>query len=298
MPKAPSISARSPATTASSTAPSARSSSRSQGLRRRPGDDTAVMHYASKTIKCLEGEWLEKFRWGSADFPEGTIEQGETPDAIIRSGGYRTGIEITRVYIDKATKRDSLQSRETGMNNITRDAEQIFNERNSISIYVDLHFNRNWKPNKRRDREIARSVAETVLAQAARLPDGESRWVHYTLHSGHPIEVDLIWISRISDFGTNRWNWREAGEPVNDVRHLIQAAIDNKQERLAACLQKCDECWLLVVAPSCTPAGMVHADESSLVHTYICNFQRTYLLNDSFNAASTLNTVRSLSRRP
>jgi hypothetical protein len=238
--------------------------------------------------KKIELEHLLSFRRACDDFPVGEILSGETPDFIVDTGSTRIGIEHTQVYIDSAKKRGSLQSCEAAKTRIIQLAEQHVQEAALPDVYVSLFFNLTWLPERKQEERIAQAVAQTVIDNLP--PEGKSVWVTYQLHSGQPIEVDLIGIHRISDFGDKRWSAQEAGQPVNDAIKRIQGSIDSKEGKLRNCLQKCDEFWLLIVAPSWTPAGMIHPDAASLEHTYSSSFARIYFLNHSYGTVIQLNT--------
>jgi len=60
---------------------------------------------------------------------------------------------------------------------------------------------------------------------------------------------------------------------------LLEGAINKKTEKLDDCLRCCNECWLLIAAPSFKPSGMIHPDEHSLSHAYASRFSRTYFLD-------------------
>jgi hypothetical protein len=106
--------------------------------------------------------------------------------------------------------------------------------------------------------------------------------------------VDLISIFRTTNFGTEHWSWREAGEVHRDAVKYLQSAIDKKMPKLQQCLTKCDQCWLLIVAPSRTPAGFIYPDDASLEVRYRSDFEQTWFLDDFSGKAVRLNTVRPL----
>jgi hypothetical protein len=60
---------------------------------------------------------------------------------------------------------------------------------------------------------------------------------------------------------------------------------------LGNCRSKCGECWLLIVAPSWTPAGFVHPNDTTLQRIYASDFDRTYFLNLSYGSIAKLNTI-------
>jgi hypothetical protein len=237
-----------------------------------------------------ECKHLYKFRSAHPDFPKGVIEcEREPPDFIVHGGTKRIGIEHTRVLIDDGKKRGSIQSHEETKNRITTLAERFFQQNNQPEVYVGLFFNSAGVPRKRDEEAIARAVAQTVIDKFP--SDGEPVWVHYDLGSGQPIEVDLISIFRTTNFGAEHWQWHEAGEVHRRAIVHIQRAMDWKARKLKNYLTKCDECWLLIVAPSRTPAGFIHPDDTTLKHTYASSFHQSWLLDDFSGSVVRLNTV-------
>jgi hypothetical protein len=239
--------------------------------------------------KRIELQHLQSFRDACGDFPTGEIVPEETPDFIVDGGAKRIGIEHTLILVDDGKKRGSVQSRESAKNNITVLAERFFNENNLPEVYVGLFFNSAWTPRKRDQERIAQAVAQTVKNNFP--SDGEPVWVYYDLSSGQPIEVDLISIFRTTNFGTEHWQPHEAGEVHRRAIVHIQRSMDRKAAKLTNCLTKCDECWLLLVAPSRTPAGFVHPDDTTLKHTYTSGFHESWMLDEVSGGVVRLNTV-------
>ena len=64
-----------------------------------------------------------------------------------------------------------------------------------------------------------------------------------------------------------------------DAIERVQDAITRKDKIYDACLRKCDECWLLVVADSFVSSGNIHPDTASLSHVYTSPFSRIYFLD-------------------
>jgi hypothetical protein len=201
----------------------------------------------------------------------------------------RIGIEQTLVLVDGGKRRGSIKSRESAKDKITCLAEEFFQEYEPREVYVSLFFNPGCELRKREEKDIARAVAETVSRNLP--PEGRYCWVKYRLGSGQPIEVDLISIFRTTNFGNEHWGWQEAGEVHRNAIDYIQRRIEAKARTIRTCLSKCDECWLLVVAPSRTPAGFIYPDDFSLRYTYNSAFARSWFLDDSSGETVRLNTA-------
>ena len=200
----------------------------------------------------------------------------------------RVGIEHTLLLVDSGKKRGSIQSRESAKNNVACLAEKFFQEHRSPEVYVNLFFSRGSELRKKDQEDIARAVARTVHSH---LPsEGQHAWVEYRIGSGQPIEVDLISIFRTTSFGRKHWAWREAGEVHRNAVDFLQRAINAKARTARRCLSKCDECWLLIVAPS-TRGEFIYPDDFSLRYTYDSAFGQLRFLDDFSGEAVRLNTI-------
>jgi hypothetical protein len=62
--------------------------------------------------KELEKQYLEKFIRAYPQFPEGTIDDSERPDFIVRSEDKNIGIEMCRLYKDSRDDSLSIQAQE------------------------------------------------------------------------------------------------------------------------------------------------------------------------------------------
>jgi hypothetical protein len=128
-------------------------------------------------------------------------------------------------------------------------------------------------------REIARRVAQVVHDNMP--PAGESVQLDCGIGGlkGQPIAVDAIGINRVYPVDRHRWTWPEVGIVQTNAIALIEGAIKKKAKKLDDCLRNCDECWLLIVAPSFQPSGTIHPDKHSFSHIYASPFSRTYFLD-------------------
>ena len=241
--------------------------------------------------KKEESEYLNSFRCFCTDFPNGDITAGETPDFIVESDGYRVGIEITRIFRQDGRSKTALQSIEAARNRITALAKKCATEMGVPPRGVTLFFN--WTLPLYRDREasIAGAVAQTVHDNLPSPDDSADLECRYG--SIQPREVDQILIHRVHPVEGFDWKWMEASRRVEDAVRYISDAIARKSKIIRACLEKCDQCWLLIVAgePLLRASGNIRPDEYSLNLTYTSAFARTYFLDFGRGSAARLNTV-------
>jgi hypothetical protein len=230
--------------------------------------------------KKVEREYLNSFRFLCPDFPDGELEEDrEAPDFVVIANKKRIGIEVARIYKTDGSDKKSLQAIEATKEAITIAAKCYAESWRLSPAYVALFFNLREPANKRSVENIALNVARVVRENMP--PEGKSIEVDYARgrRQGQPREVDLIWISRSYPYEHHEWDWPEAGFVKSDAIQLFEERIREKSAKLSDYLRECDECWLLIVAPSFKPSGMIHPDAHSFSYRYNSPFSRTYFLD-------------------
>jgi hypothetical protein len=227
--------------------------------------------------KEMERQHLHSFRCLSSDFPFGDVQENETPDfLIVTETKQKIGIKLTQVFKTSGEAKFPQQSIEATKEAITVTARTYSECLQLPPARVSLFFCLQVPLRSNRRQEIAQRVAQVVHDNMP--PEGESVQLECRIGGlgGQLIAVDAIHINRVHPVVRHQWTWPESG--VNAVP-LFEAAIKKKTTKLDDCLQKCDECWLLIVAPSFKPSGMIHPDKESLAHNYASPFSRTYFLD-------------------
>jgi hypothetical protein len=216
-----------------------------------------------------------------------------------RDGG-KIGIEITQVFKKDGTDQTPEQGDEATKEFIATAARMHAECLVVPPAHVALFFNPEYlrrikttgKPERRfltktEKQNVALRIAQFVGEKMP--PEGCS--IECDWRPGQPREVDLILINRVYPVDRHRWSWPEWRAVQHDAIERVQRAISNKSKKHDACRRKCDECWLLVVAPSFQSAANIHPDEKSLSHTYTSPFSRTYFLDFGLGCVARLNTA-------
>ena len=230
--------------------------------------------------KKLERQYLDSFKFLCRDFPHGELEDDrEIPDYVVRTGKKRIGIEIARIYKAAGNLKHPTQAVEATKESITVAARMYAENLELPPVHVTLFFTLQRHLSNNKVQDIAQRVAQVVREYMP--PIGGSVSLEYVdgRRKGQPIEVDLILINRVHPVDRHEWTWLEMGAPHINAVQLFQQVIEEKSARLNDYLRDCDECWLLIVAPSFRPSGMIHPDTQSLSHTYNSPFSRTYFLD-------------------
>jgi hypothetical protein len=234
---------------------------------------------------------LHSFRYFCADFPSGELLQQEAPDFLVTAEtGTRIGIEFTRVFKERGKAAE--QSVEATKDAITiaarRYAEDHFQ---SPPAHVTLFFTLSRHLNNEHCQRIAERVAQAVHDNMP--ATGESTELHYRSGGVQPIEVDLIQINRVYPVTAHQWCWLEFSSIKTDAVEVLEQEIQAKNKKYDQYHRKCEECWLVIVAPSFRSSGNVCPDDESYSHIYPSRFDRTYFLNIGRGCLTQLQTIPS-----
>jgi hypothetical protein len=232
--------------------------------------------------KEIERPYLHSFRCLCSDFPLGELQEPDPPApdfVVVTEQQRRIGIELTQVFKADGRTKFSQQGIEAAKEEITVAARTYSECLSSPAAHVALFFSLQKHPNAKAREQIARQVAQVVHENMP--PEGESVQLDRGIGGprNQPNEVDLILINRVHPVDRHRWTWLEMGAEQTDVIELLERKIEEKARKLDGYLHHCDECWLLIVAPSFKPSGKIRPDEPTLSHSYHSPFARTYFLD-------------------
>jgi len=244
----------------------------------------------SATKKQEELGYLNSLRHFCEDFPNGEIIFAETPDFIIHASGQRIGIEITKMFLNDGDRKTSIQSVEAARDRITSLARGFAIELETPPLSVTLFFNWTLPLHRRRETAIAQAVAQTVHDNLPPIGENGDLECHYG--SIQPSEVDEILVNRAYPVDDHTWKWMEFSRIEHCAIEYLQKTIERKAQYLHLCLDKCDECWLLMVANSFRASANIKPDERSFFHLYRSPFTRTYFLDNGLGRLTLLNTSR------
>jgi hypothetical protein len=241
--------------------------------------------------KQKERTYLDSFRYFCPDLQSGEIFDDESPDFVIKIDQRRLGIEITEIFVHAGRNRNARQAIAAARDRITATARDIAIELGTPPACVTLFFNSTRPLLRKGESRIAEAVARVVHDNMP--PEGDNTELECRYGSVQPIEVDLILVNRAHPVSEHRWSWTEMSRVERNAVPYVENAICRKINVYRSCSGKCDECWLLIVAPSPNASGGIRPDEASLAHTYRSPFDRTYIFDDAFGRLHRLNTLSS-----
>jgi len=222
--------------------------------------------------KNEERRHLAMLRTALPDFPDGPVDgAGENPDFVIDAGSCKVGVELTRLFHYGAGE----VGRESDQANVVLRAQAIATSNDCPPLLVFVQFRPDSPIGKKRVRPLADELAREV---AGNIPA-----VGKTAHvSRLPPEMLEIRIDRPRPTFTPNWQSSRVGIVPYDFRRALQDTLDAKRDRLPSYLKRCDECWLLVVAPGTSPSAFVEIDGPTRESVFDFAFSRCFM-PDGFN---------------
>lgn len=218
----------------------------------------------------MECEYFASFRHFEPEIQSGSVTYSDDPDFRVDVGGRIIGVEVTRLFKPEG-KQDVESTKERIFEAACRKAQEQKLPPADVTMFFTLHGSLNSAARSRIADAVVRVVAEQMPAE------GET--IDLVGCPGQPPEVDLIIANRIHCCAPGRWLWNEGGKVEKDVAHVVQEAIDGKAERLSSYLERCSECWLLLVADSFRAPSKLAFDNSCQSHVFVSPFARTFVLD-------------------
>lgn len=222
--------------------------------------------------KGEERRHLEMLRAALPDFPHGPVDgAGENPDFVIDAGSSKVGVELTRLFHHGA----AAVGRESDQASVVFRAQAIATSNDCPPLQVFVQFRPDRQIGKKRVQSLARELAREVQAN---IPVKGER----ARSSQLPPEVLEVNIARPRRISTPIWQPSRVGIVPYDFTQGLQATLDAKRNRLSSYLRRCDECWLLVVAPGTSSSAFVEIDGPTRESVFEFAFARCFML-DGFN---------------
>ncbi|MDH4201731.1 MAG: hypothetical protein OEV87_02425 [Phycisphaerae bacterium] len=229
---------------------------------------------SNQSKKIIEKIHFEYFKERCEGFPSGKIDRdGESPVFIIEYKEGKLGVEHTRLFKEDGHP-NALQTIEGFRREIVRHAKELC-EKDVSPLLVNVWFTFNQKVPKNRKSEIERiggNIAELVRRWNKENPSKE-----YENLKPH-LEVSEIFQMFIARSPKHYWSMEGCAVEQKCSIEKLQKCIDEKNARYEKYLERCNECWLLIVVD-------VFKNSQSLVpnltHRYESKFKRVFCLDAS-----------------
>jgi CRISPR/Cas system-associated exonuclease Cas4 (RecB family) len=209
------------------------------------------------------------------------IINSESPDFILQHNNSKIGIEVTRIFKSEKIDGMSTHALESERNSVVTIAMNKYAELEKFpEIDVAVFFGTYPKITKSQRYELAKKLKNIVVNN---LPETDN-----TIRINNDFEnldiypecISQIRISNFSFITKNHWQVPVAGIVQKKFIKELQEILNNKNSKIEAYKENCDECWLLVVADSNFPSSFCDPDSDTMNNKYDCRFERAFCMWD------------------
>jgi hypothetical protein len=229
---------------------------------------------------------------------ESQCEFSDVPDLLVKMDSLVVGIEHTRLYREQEGLPSGRQLRpqEYLHDQIVASAHTKFRSKHPTPLQLYVEFKEPFNSKKMDIDSLASALVSSVewSLREHRPQNGEVVWVW----QGEAERRGISWPNGIRQFNYcivrpefEVWG-PSYGYAVPGVSiDVVEGRLRDKESRLDHYRRRCDDCWLLIVTDTGTPASHFEVPDSVVSATYITNFDRVYLLTIFHRSLITLNTA-------
>jgi hypothetical protein len=240
--------------------------------------------------KHVELRYFDVVRRGIDDFPPGNITKTESPDFLIHSPDRIIGVEITRIFSPANPTSPPAQSQDTERDLVAERAQAIASDQSLAPVMVDIYFDSRQTVRKRDRDSIAKQLVDFVAANMPAHGDNRSIENRGPTKSHFSPQIEAVHIGRFKPLTSHLWQTGDAGIVNEDFAPYLQQLIDKKNSKIANYHQKCDTCWLVVVADWRGPSGFFEISDKMAGLSYATAFDRVYFVEGYSVRVVELNT--------
>lgn len=172
------------------------------------------------------------------EFPLGSIDEGESPDFVVRGAGSTVGIEVCEYFRPERPLGAHPMEQESLKHRIVDRATEICKTAGARGFLAPVAFARDVRITKRDAEEVARAVAQAILTRPAAFIENDGQLPAcvedvrvYDVGDKHEATVtyvDTTWL------------------PPLDAAELARLVVA-KEAKLVEYRQRCATAWLLIV---------------------------------------------------
>ncbi len=195
--------------------------------------------------KQQERSYLLRFKELCPEFPDGSIEDSESPDFLVHGLHGTVGIEVTAVYRPDPIKKNAhLPAIEKEREKIVGKIKNYYFHIEDVPLRVNCFFSGNITNKSDIKNEDLKEMATLIPASKPQICET----VYLDMENNIPFWVDRISITTREPDGQNFWTaqkiaWIPEFSPIE-----IQREINKREEKLLSYLEKCSFAWLVLMS--------------------------------------------------
>lgn len=207
----------------------------------------------------------------------GKEEYKDSPDLRIVGTSRTIGIEHTQI-LNNSNKEACLKAEEVLEEQVVNKAQKIFEQKNSVPIYVNTFFLPDAKLFKPQVNGIAYSLATLV---SDNIPEkGEEKSIEsWQTRNKLPPEIDTVHLEWYENATYPMWAVPRSGFIPDLTPKIVTNRIRHKERYFDKYRECCNEIWLVIVIDGYTPAGSWEISSETIESEYVTQFDRVVLFD-------------------
>lgn len=206
-----------------------------------------------------------------------SVRDSESPDFLLTIDERVVGLEVTELHHSTEHPSSSLQAREAVASRVIGQARQKFADRGGPSLRVAVNLAPAFDPGTVQRNSLAEylcALIERILPNPGEVRQWRPQLADYRV--GKPL-VSYVHVYHQPQSIRPHWLHAEAGWVAPLTLEVVQAAIDEKSERLPTYRLSAPEIWLLLAIDGRTPSQFFDTELRFAPSEIRSPFERTYL---------------------
>lgn len=194
----------------------------------------------------------------------------DKPDFIGSFNDHTLGVEITEIYYDEKIYGKTLKGHEVLKDRIVNRAYEKAKGLGLPPLYVCVIFSNNIP--KGSEPCLIDSLVEIIRNNIPLLGNR----IKINSYNILPKGIGSIYIKPRQK--TPFWHWTEFGAIETRFSNQLQSIIDEKNAKYSEYRKKCDECWLIIVAPGFNCSSFYAFGEDMETICYTSHFEKVFFM--------------------
>ena len=200
--------------------------------------------------KQQERQLLRYFQLAWDDFPKGKIEEGESPDFILRPNkSYSIGIEMTKLYLQKGRGESHFSPHfEKEKSELLEWVKHFYSRHIDFPVTAHFRFSDEYYDINLDLRFLALEISDFIYDRVRNWNPTE--YFHSTIRSKRlPAWLDSISLIHHPQDEISDWVYCKVDVAVNHFMESIERTIERKESKMPMYQKhRLDQYWLLIVA--------------------------------------------------
>ncbi len=241
--------------------------------------------------KELESYHFNLFQECHCEFLVGRVEHLDAPDFLIHTPEHTLGIEHTLLFKEPIKRVAPQQAIEGTQNKILKKAQIICNKTNIPPVIAHVIFDNKKRFNsesvletinfKREEinyisSELASCIIQYYNKNSNKKESSELFTLNCDIEGINKVFINLGIQQGKSVLKTHQWKSVSPGWPRKDFIKEMQERINEKNKKHFEYLEKCQECWLLIVADRSKPSQSFQINQATKQYTYESYFNTVF----------------------